>query len=75
VILLYGSFGLAALNLTVQLLIARKKAYGWLVALGAQIPWTAYDIATRQYGWLILSVVYVPVYIHGWRQFRAGEAR
>jgi hypothetical protein len=62
-----GSAVLAVLNLAAMVLIAERRRAGWLVALGSQVPWTIYDVATRQYGFLLLSAVYVPVYLRGWR--------
>lgn len=72
-LLTIGSAVLALLNLTAQFLIARHKAWGWLVSLGAQVPWTVFDLATRQYGFLLISAVSVPVYVHGWQRFRRSE--
>lgn len=64
------SYGLAVVNLGVQWLVAHHKPWGWLVGIAAQVPWTVYDIASRQYGFLLLTVVGVPIYLRGWRNFR-----
>lgn len=61
---------LALLNLASAALIADRRRVGWLVALGAQIPWTWYDVWTRQFGFLLLTLLYVPVYVRGWRTAR-----
>ena len=65
-----GSVLLALLNLASAALIAERRRAGWLVALAAQIPWTWYDLRTRQLGFLLLTLIYVPVYVRGWRKAR-----
>ncbi len=65
-----GSVLLSLLNLASAALIAERRRTGWLVALGAQIPWTWYDLWTRQPGFLLLTLFYVPVYLRGWRRSR-----
>lgn len=65
-----GSVLLSLLNLASAALIAERHRAGWLVALAAQIPWTRYDLWTRQLGFLLLTFIYVPVYVRGWRKAR-----
>jgi len=65
-----GSVLLSLLNLASAALIAEDRRAGWLVALAAQIPWTWYDLWTRQFGFLLLTLIYVPVYMRGWRRAR-----
>ena len=74
-----GSIVLATLNLTVMALLARKIAAGWLIGLGEMVIGVPYDIWSRQYGFVAVTVVTVPVYVKGGRNFRrnrgaAGEA-
>jgi hypothetical protein len=61
---------LALLNLASATLIAERCRAGWLVALAAQVPWSWYDLRTGQLGFLLLTLVYVPVYVRGWRTAR-----
>ncbi len=63
-----GSVLLSLLNLASAALIAERRRTGWLVALAAQLPWTWYDLWTRQFGFLMLTIFYVPVYVRGWRK-------
>jgi hypothetical protein len=65
-----GSVLLSLLNLASAALIAERRRAGWLVALAAQIPWTWYDLWTGQLGFLLLTFIYVPVYVRGWRKAR-----
>jgi hypothetical protein len=61
---------LSLLNLASATLIAERRRVGWLVALACQIPWSWYDLRTGQLGFLLLTVMYVPVYVRGWRSAR-----
>jgi membrane protein implicated in regulation of membrane protease activity len=66
---------LALLNLTSATLIAERCRAGWLVALAAQVPWSWYDLRTGQLGFLLFTLVYVPVYVRGWRAARRPDNR
>lgn len=68
-----GSAVLAVITLVSMALLAEKTPAGWLVAIGAQVLWVPYDVVTRQYGFLLITAVSVPVYVRGWRSFRRGE--
>jgi hypothetical protein len=61
-----GSLLLSLLNLASATLLAERRRAGWIVALAAQIPWSWYDLRTGQVGFLLLTVMYVPVYVRGW---------
>jgi hypothetical protein len=65
---------LAVINLTSATLIAERCRAGWLVALAAQVPWSWYDLRTGQLGFLLLTLVYVPVYVRGWRTARRPDS-
>ena len=69
-----ASVVLALLNLTSAALIAEGRRVGWLVALAAQVPWSWYDLRTGQIGFLLLTLVYAPVYLRGWRTARRPAA-
>jgi hypothetical protein len=69
-----GSIVLAALNLTVMALLARSIPAGWLVGLGEMTIGVPYDIWSRQYGFVAVTAVTVPVYVRGWRNFRRLRA-
>ena len=68
-----GSVLLSLINLASAALIAEQRRAGWLVALAAQIPWTCYDLWTRQPGFLLLTLFYLPVYLRGWRRSRESD--
>lgn len=69
-----GSVLLSMLNLASAALIAERRRCGWLVALAAQVPWVWYDVSTRQLGFLLLTLVYAPIYLRGWRHSRPWPA-
>jgi len=64
---------LSLLNLGSATLIAERRRAGWLVALACQVPWSWYDLRTGQLGFLLLTVMYVPVYVRGWRTARPSN--
>jgi hypothetical protein len=68
-----GSVLLGLLNVTATLLIGRRRQAGWWIALAAQLPWSAYDIATSQYGFLLITAAALPVYLSGLRRLRAAR--
>jgi hypothetical protein len=72
-VLLAGSSLLAAVTLASMWLIGRKSPAGWLVAIGAQLLWLPYDVATGQLGFITITAASVPVYVRGWRRFRADR--
>lgn len=65
-----GSFALALVNLTVMWLLSRKHPAGWLLGITAQLLWVPYDVATAQYGFVLITCAAVPVYVRGWRDWR-----
>jgi hypothetical protein len=57
-ILAIASAAMACLTITQTVLIAYRYQTGWWLMLAGQlVPWTAYDIITRQFGFLILTPV------------------
>lgn len=68
-----GSAVLASLALLSMWLISRRRASGWAVAIAGQFLWLPYDVITRQFGFIAITVASVPVYVNGWRTFRAGR--
>jgi len=72
-IYIVGSIVLAMLNLSVTWMMTRKMRKAWVWYLAAQIPNTAYDILTRQYGFLAISCVSVFLGVSGYRHWRTEE--
>ena len=70
-----GSVVLATLNLTVMALLARSVPAGWLLGLAELAIGVPYDIVTRQFGFVAVSVVMAWVYVRGWVNFRRNRKR
>lgn len=52
------SCALSALNcLSLWLMSRSLRGQGWWLVLSLQVPWTWYDIATRQWGFLLIAAV------------------
>lgn len=66
----WSSLLLALLNIVVLWGVAGGRRWGWLLGLLSQLPWTIYDLWSRQPGFLLLTVIYVPIYWRGHRGTR-----
>ena len=76
VLLAFGSAVLAAANLASAAAVTqggrwRRASFAFSAAM--QVPWTYYDVATQQWGFLALTVVCIPVYARGWFRERRAE--
>jgi hypothetical protein len=73
----FGSAVLAAANLASAAAVTqggrwRRASFAFSAAM--QVPWTYYDVATQQWGFLALTVACIPVYARGWFRERRAEA-
>jgi hypothetical protein len=66
-LLTLGSITLAALLLTGTAMTSHRIHFGWLYMTVMQLPAGAYDIATRQYGFVAITFVGGWLYWRGWR--------
>lgn len=57
------SYVLAALGVTGLLIAATRPKVGWWFNIGAQLPWLAYAVASRQWGFLLTPVAYTVGYV------------
>ena len=62
-----GSVILATLLLAGTAMISRGTQLGWMYLCVMQVPAGAYDVATRQYGFIAVSLVGGWLYWRGWR--------
>lgn len=69
-LLVVGSCICASLGLLGMWLIARKHRVGWLVSLIANVVGIAYDSVTRQYGWIVGSIVGAVISVRAWRAWK-----
>jgi hypothetical protein len=66
-VLEFGSIVLAVTLLAGTWMISRRVRLGWLYLCGMQLPAGAYDIVTRQYGFVAVSLVGGWLYWRGWQ--------
>jgi len=68
-----GSVVLAALMLGGTALIAHGRRFGWLYLCVMQLPAGAYDVATHQWGFIVMGFVGGWFYWRGWRRTRSAR--
>ena len=56
-------------------LLARSVPAGWLLGLAELAIGVPYDIVTRQFGFVAVSVVMAWVFVRGWVNFRRNRKR
>ena len=59
----WWSWALTVMGATTFWLAGRKVWWAWYVGLITQVVWTAYSVATQQWGFLVGVVVYTAVYV------------
>lgn len=64
------SYLLTAGGIVGLLLAGRKRHAGWLVGLGMQVLWSAYAVATAQWGFLASAFAYGATYAANWWRWR-----
>lgn len=65
------SWVLEGVGLTGALIAGRKHWVGWLVLLANTILWSVYGATTNQWGFVVASLFYAPVYARNlirWRR-------
>jgi len=50
--------------------VGKKTVWGWMVLLLNEVIWTAYALATEQYGFIVMAVAYATVYIKSFIAWR-----
>ncbi len=69
------SYILAAFGITGIFVARVRPTVGWWFNIAAQVPWTAYAIATEQWGFLIAGVFYTTGYVLLLRRARSARRR
>jgi hypothetical protein len=72
-VLTVGSAALAAAMLAGTYMIAHGHRVGWLYLCLMQLPAGAYDVATRQWGFIATSIVGGTLYYRGWSRRKGGD--
>lgn len=68
VLVTFGNYLLAALGVTGLFIARSRPRVGWWFNIAAQFAWTAYAVATRQWGFLLSGFFYTWAYIRLLRQ-------
>lgn len=61
------SWALAIIAICGFLLTAKNKRVGWLVIIANEVNWSIYAALTRQWGFILPSVFFIPVFAWNWR--------
>lgn len=69
----YWSWILAVVGVSGMYFVGKKTVWGWLVLLTNEVIWTAYALATKQYGFIVMAVAYATVYIKSFIAWRKEE--
>lgn len=67
----YWSYILAAIGVTGIFFVGKKTLWGWLVLCVNEVIWIMYALATKQYGFIIMALAYVSVYIKSYRGWKS----
>ena len=62
-------WGLSALTCLNIWLLGSKQRSGFLVGIGAQIPWLLFDYHVGAYGLMPLAIILGWLYLRGWRNW------
>jgi hypothetical protein len=60
-------------GILLTMLVGKKYWWAWLYALVLNFLWCVYSVVTKQYGFLIASVVYFVVYYRNMVEWRNGK--
>ena len=58
----YWSWVLEGVGLLGAFVVGRKRAWGWAILLVNTLLWGVYSIQSHQYGFIMASVFYAPLY-------------
>jgi hypothetical protein len=65
----YWSWILAVIGVTGIFLVGQKTIWGWLVLTTNELLWIGYALSTKQYGFIIMAMAYMAVYIKSYREW------
>ena len=68
-LLLFGSIFLGVVQTIGLWLVARQRRSGWLLTAAVGPPWAAFNVATGQYGFLVLGVASFIVSVRAFRRW------
>jgi len=67
------SWVLSLLGILCTVLIGKKYWWAWLISNCVNVLWIIFSITTKQYGFLLTSVVYAVLYWNNMVKWRNGK--
>jgi len=68
----YWSWILEAVSFTGLFLVGKKFWWAWLILIGNTALWGIYGVSSHQYGFLVASCFYAPMYFKNlWQWFHS----
>jgi hypothetical protein len=65
----YWSYLLAMVGITGIFFVGKKTAFGWLILFVNEILWITYALISQQYGFLLMAIAYMIVYLKSYREW------
>ena len=61
---------LSVISLLTVYLIGKKKLAGWIIGLFGQVLWIAWEISTKQWGLMPMTIIMTGLYIKSLNEWR-----
>lgn len=65
----YWSWILATIGVSGMFMVGQKTVKGWLVLFSNECLWIFYALRTHQYGFIIMALAYMIVYIRSYLEW------
>jgi hypothetical protein len=66
----YWSWILATIGVTGMFMVGQKTLKGWLILLCNECLWIFYSFKTEQYGFIVMALAYMIVYIRSYLEWK-----
>lgn len=64
------SWILAAMGITTIFFAGKKKWWAWPIGIVTETLWIYYSIVTKQYGFIVASLMYIAIYFKNTKSWR-----
>lgn len=65
----FWSWLLALVGVTGIFFVGKKTPMGWVILFTNECIWIAYALATKQYGFIVMALAYMAVYVKSYRSW------
>ena len=65
----FWSWLLAFVGVTGIFFVGKKTPMGWVILFTNECIWIAYALATKQYGFIVMALAYMAVYVKSYRSW------